>query len=422
MLNRRSIVIIKRELKSKLFSKSFLIMTLLIPVFMVGMIGVQTFLMTYESDKGTKLLIVADSPTIARNAKIAFEKQRFIKEKYYIVTVDSLMNRDIDAYRKNEKANLLSEKLNGIVYLPDSALITKKAYYYSTNPNNMTVLNKISGTLNEVLVDYYFRDKKLAKEEISYARVNVDFDGYRVTENDKVEEEGYGNTVLAVLFTFFLYMSLLIIGTTMMRSVVEEKSNKIIEVLLSSVTSKDLMTGKILGSAITGVMQMTIWILPIIFVVTTSWFALPPKLILHINPIIFIYFILNYFVGLVTFLGLFAAVGAMFDNDQDAQSGVWPVTILIMIPFFIALSMQQNPENNIARVASLLPFSSIIVMPARVTMGIVPLWQIIISFTISIATMLMVFPLAGKVYRVGILWTGKKPSLKEVVQWIRYKY
>ncbi len=397
-------------------------MTLLIPVLLLGSIAFQTFLYTYDSDKGTKLLIVTQNPLIATRMQQTFNKLPYIKEGYYSLGFDSLQSQTITEFWKSKKKELLDNKLNGIVYVPDSALISKKILYYSTNPKNQTVLNKIRGTLNEVLVDYYFRDKNLGKEEISYARANIDFDGFLVTEKEHAEEEGYGNTILAMMFTFFLYISLLIIGTSLMRAVVEEKSSKIIEVLLSSVNSQELMIGKILGAAITGVLQMAIWLLPLIVLVSTTWFTLPDKLSMHVDATLILFFLVNYFVGLLTFLGLFAAVGAMFDSDQDAQAGVWPVTMLIMIPFFIALSMQQNPENLIAKVSSFLPFASLIVMPARMTMTVVPVWEFILSLVVSITTMILIFPLAGKIYRIGILWTGKKPSLAEVFKWLKYKY
>lgn len=422
MFNRRSMVITRRELRSRLFSKSFILMTLLIPVLLLGSIAFQTFLYTYDSDKGTKLLIVTQNPLIATRMQQTFNKLPYIKEGYYSLGFDSLQSQTITEFWKSKKKELLDNKLNGIVYVPDSALISKKILYYSTNPKNQTVLNKIRGTLNEVLVDYYFRDKNLGKEEISYARANIDFDGFLVTEKEHAEEEGYGNTILAMMFTFFLYISLLIIGTSLMRAVVEEKSSKIIEVLLSSVNSQELMIGKILGAAITGVLQMAIWLLPLIVLVSTTWFTLPDKLSMHVDATLILFFLVNYFVGLLTFLGLFAAVGAMFDSDQDAQAGVWPVTMLIMIPFFIALSMQQNPENLIAKVSSFLPFASLIVMPARMTMTVVPVWEFILSLVVSITTMILIFPLAGKIYRIGILWTGKKPSLAEVFKWLKYKY
>jgi len=205
-----------------------------------------------------------------------------------------------------------------------------------------------------------------------------------------------------------------------MQSVIEEKNNRIVEVLLSSVKSKELLTGKILGSAITGVLQMTIWLSPVIIVALTGWIKLPFEIIFNISIFQAFYFILNFFVGLIIFLGLFAAVASIFDNVQDTQSAMFPLIMLIMIPFFITISLIKNPTNSLAKIASMFPFSSIIVMPARMALVDVPVWQFLVSFTVNVITLILIFPIAGKIYRVGILKTGKKPGLAEVIRWVRH--
>jgi ABC-2 type transport system permease protein len=115
-------------------------------------------------------------------------------------------------------------------------------------------------------------------------------------------------------------------------------------------------------------------------------------------------------------------MGAIFDNPQDAQSGMWPVMMLIIIPFLIAISMMQNPNSPIANITALLPFTSVMVMPVKMTLIEVPLWQLGFSILVNIATIFLVFPIAGKIYRIGILRTGKKPKWSEVVKWLKYKY
>ena len=115
-------------------------------------------------------------------------------------------------------------------------------------------------------------------------------------------------------------------------------------------------------------------------------------------------------------------IGSIFENAQEAQSGMWPVLMLIMIPFFIAISMSKNPANPIAEVASMFPFASIIVMPARLTLVDVPFWQILLSILVTVATIFAIFPIAGKIFRVGIMMSGRKPKWSEVVKWLKYKY
>jgi len=115
-------------------------------------------------------------------------------------------------------------------------------------------------------------------------------------------------------------------------------------------------------------------------------------------------------------------VGSIFETAQEAQSGMWPILMLIIFPFFIAMSMVKNPANPLAQIASMFPFASIIVMPARMTLMDVPMWQFFLSIVVSIATIFAIFPIAGKIFRVGILRTGKKPKWSEVIRWLKYKY
>lgn len=422
MFNKRVLAVIKRELKIKLFSRTFIIMTLLIPVFMFGIIAIQALLYSYSGEQNPKLILLTESDSLSKNLQKEFSQQPFVKNGSYSILYETVQKKYFDKKFNEIKPDLLSEKLTGIVFVPDSALINKNIQYYSTNPNNLALFNKIKPTINKTLIDNYFAHKKLSKKEIDFAREDVDITGFRVSKEKNVEEEGTGNIILLFLFTFLLYMSLIFTGQMTMNSVVEEKNNKIVEVLLSSASSMELMTGKIMGTAIIGLIQMAIWISPVVLVVSTTWFTLPPEVTLQLNPWYFFYFLLNYLIALITFVGLFASVGAIFDNPQDAQSGIWPLLLLIMIPFFIALSMQSNPQSPIAKVAAFFPFASLIVMPGRLTMIEVPFWQIIVSLIINTAVMFSIFPLAGKIYRVGILITGKKPKWSEVVKWLKYKY
>jgi ABC-2 type transport system permease protein len=372
---------------------------------------------SFSDDKDPKLVFISGSESISEVLKSSFADSDDLRIEYEIGSATKLEERINEL-----KPQLIDGSLTGIVFIPESALNDKKVRYYSTNPKNNSLFSRINPTLNSALTNLYFSGKNLTQEDIDYARNRIDIAGFRVSKDDKIEEEGYGNLIALFLFTFLLYMSLLFTGQMTMNAVVEEKNNRIVEVLLSSASSDDLMAGKILGTAITGLVQMAIWLLPVMLLVSTSWFALPSSLTLNLDMLYILYFLLNYLVALITFVGLFAAVGAIFDNPQDAQSGVWPPMLLIIIPFFIALSLQANPQNPIGRIASYTPFASLIVMPARLTMLEIPFWQLALSWVVNITVMLSVFKLAGKIYRVGILITGKKPKWSEVIKWVKYKY
>lgn len=420
MFNYRIVALLKRELREKILSKTFILMTLLLPLFMFGLLAFQTFLYTYNNEESSKLLIVSEIPALIQNMQNDFAKLQVVKSGKYKISFETINRKKLENKLDEMKSDLLNDKLTGIVFIPESATKDKKVEYYSKSPTNNDLFSKISGTINQSLVDNYFRDKQLSTEDIEYARQRVDFNGFRISADKKIEETNSGARIISLVFAFLLYFSMMFIGMMMMRSVIEEKNSKIVEIVLSSVNSRELMVGKIIGTALTGLLQMVIWMLPIIIVISSSWFMIPPEYIPNVSIGQILYFLLNYFIGLITYLGLFAMVGSIFDNDQDAQSGIWPIMMLIMIPFFISISISRNPNSLLANISSLLPFSSIIVMPARMSLIDIPIWQFVLSVIINIATMLLIFPVAGKIYRVGILLTGKKPQWSEVIKWLKY--
>jgi len=422
MFNFRMKGLLRRELKEKLFSKTFIIMTIALPVLMFIIIGVQTLIMTYEGDENTKLELVTESPELLNSFKEELEGLPFVKNNYYNFSYETKSRPDLMKYLNEKKPDILNEELTGIFFISDSAKSTKEIEYYAKAPNNATLNQKLNWHFNKVLVNTYFLGTDLSEDDLTFARKRVDFKGYKISKDEEIEEEGYGGLILSYLFTFLLYISLIMMGQMTMQSVMEEKNSRVIEVLLSSVSSRELMTAKIFGASVTGVLQMAVWLIPIVLVSFTTIFALPAEININVSPGLIVYLLFNFFLGLITFLGLFAMVGSIFENAQDAQSGMWPILMLIMIPFFIALSMAKNPGNPIAVVSSMLPFASIIVMPARIAIADVPLWQFIVSIVVSIITIIAIFPIAGKIFGIGILRTGKKPKWSEVMRWLKTSY
>jgi ABC-2 type transport system permease protein len=420
MFNYRVAAIIKRELKEKLFSKAFIVMTLLIPglIFVFG--GIQALLYSTDSKNLTFDFVVEKNELVSAFQK-EFAETKFVKNQGYSFNYLSMTRDEFKTHLETKKDVLLKEQITGIYYVPATALTDKKIEYYSKSPQNISLNRELDGPINKVLLDSYFSNKLLSTDELSFARRGVDFTGFKVSKDEEISEAGYGNLIIAYAFTFLLYISLLMMGQMTMQSVIEEKGNKIIEVILSSVSSKELMTGKILGASITGGAQMVVWLLTIVGVSSSALLALPKEITLSVQPDLVLFVIVNFFIGLVMFTGLFATLGSIFDNPQDATSGTMPLMMLIIIPFFIALSMMENPNKPYAEIASLVPFASIIVMPARMSLIEVPLWQQLLSIALNLVTILAIFPFAGKIYSIGILWTGKKPKWSEVVKWIKTK-
>lgn len=421
MLNYRILAVIKRELRERLFSKAFIAMTLLIPGLIVVIFGVQALLYSTES-KNLRFELITEDPDLISNFQKEFNESDFVTKKNYIFNYSSMLRETFKDYLNQKKQQIIDENLTGIIFIPATALKDKKIEYYSKSPQNISLSRELEGPINKVLIDSYFMNRTLSKDELNFARKGVDFAGFKVSQGENIKEEGYGNLILAYAFTFLLYMSLLLIGQMTMQSVIEEKGNRIVEVILSSVSPRELMIGKILGASITGVVQMAVWMLTIMAVASSAWLTLPEDIVLELDPNVIIYVLINFFIGLILFIALFATVGAIFDNPQDASSGTIPIMMLIIIPFFISMSIMENPNKPYAEIASLFPFASVIVMPTRMTLIEVPLWQLIAAIVINTLTTIAIFPVAGKIYRVGILRTGKKPKWSEVIKWLRYQY
>lgn len=419
MINYRILAVIKRELREKLMSKAFIIMTLLMPLFMFGIMGFQVLMGLYQGDKGTKVEIITESSDLTTEYKKVFSNLSFVKDGSWTLSYNTVSDKNLKDYINSRKSELLSNKLTGIIFIPQKAFEDKNVDYYAKTPNKLTIYEKMNGPINNVLIDQYFLEKALTPEELNFARRSVKFNNFKVTKEEKFEEQGIGNMILAFIFAFLLYMSLLMSGTMTMTSVLEEKASKVVEVLLSSVSSRELMAGKILGSSITTLVQMIIWLLPLIVLMTTSWITLPDNFQFDISFGYLIYFLINFFLGVLIFQGLFAMVGAIFNDAQESQQGMFPVLMLVLIPFFISFTMLRNPDNQIAVIASYVPFATIMVMPCRFALVDMSFIQPLISCLINLITLAVIFPVAGKIYRVGILRTGTKPTWREVIRWVR---
>ena len=419
MFNRRTLAIIKRELRMKLFSKSFILMTLLVPLFMIMIFSIQYFVQSMSEEQRSDLIIISDSDEILNKVQDEIFQTASFKSGELSSRIEKTELNGFNQKLDEVKSDLITQRITGVVFIPSTSLQSKQIEYYSSNPNNSSLFYKIKPSINKALVEIYFSGKQLTQDEIKFARKDVEINGFRISSDEKVAQEGYGNRIAMVLFTFLLYMALLFSGSMTMNAVVEEKSNKIVEVLLSSASSTELMAGKIFGTVIVELIQMVIWLSPVVLLISTSWFFIPQEFMPQMSIGYILYFLFNYALALITYVALYATVGAIFDNPQDAQSGVWPLLMLIMIPFFIALGLESNAQTSFAIIASLFPFAALIVMPARMILVEVPLWQILLSSLINIVVLIGIFKLAGKIYRIGILLTGKKPKWSEVIRWLK---
>jgi ABC-2 type transport system permease protein len=451
-------VIIKREYSTRVRKKSFIIMTLLAPVLMAALFVLPTLLMMNQDKQFKKIAMVGDGAAVFKNAITNTKDAQY-------VYLDNVNMNDL-------KKNFEQAGYYGILYIsPIVSSVPNAIQLFSKKQPPIDLLEHIEGSLEkeierQKLLGYNIKD---LDEILKSVRTKVSVQTIKVDESGKTTETSTGIAMaVAYLGGFLMYMLVFMFGSQVMRGVIEEKTSRVVEVIVSSVKPVQLMMGKILGIALVGLTQFLIWILltgVIVGVVKTVVLGktnvtqvtqMIPQSVLsgdqtqtaaqgtsvtpaaQVNPqytqflkmfdnamnqdwlLIITSFIFYFITGYLLYASVFAAIGSAVDSETDTQQFMLPVTIPIILGLFVAIGTMQNPESSISFWFSMIPLTSPIVMMARIPFG-VPGWQIALSMVIMIITFLAFVWMAAKVYRTGILMYGKKSSWKEMWKWLRYK-
>jgi len=408
-------IVIQREYLTRVKKKSFIILTILMPILFTGMIFGTGFLSTI-SDKEEKVIVVADETgeyfPVLKNT----DQYHFIEGKTGFA--DFRKNSNEPIYATLSITGDLLKNPDAITLISDKQLVGSAE-------------NTITSQLNE-----YLSDKKIdsyqipnLKEIIKDSKVNLKIKAIKTNETGKeTPNSAQFASGIGIVFTFLIYLFILAYGAMVMQGVMEEKTNRIVEVIVSSVKPFDLMMGKLIGIGLVGLTQFGIWALVFLGAgfsgVTLSGsadlFQMMKGLFASVNMVeICSYFILFFIGGYLMYASIFAAIGAMVSSQEDTQQYIQPITILIIFAFIAGTSSMKNPDGPLAFWTSLIPFTSPIVMMVRVPFG-VPWWQMLLSIALLFITVILIVKLAAKIYRVGILMYGKKPSYGEIVKWLKY--
>lgn len=441
-------LIVKREYLAKVRNKSFVIMTFLSPILMVGMILLIAYL-TELNDSEKRVIAVLNESDFFSNEFLSNETTSFVN--YRNIPLEEA------------KDSTMSMGYHGLVFVPDEStleLVSKRAFFYSKDAPNTTVLESLERIFKERLKQERLRELGISSSE--YAEMDASFQMNISTFDGQQNLKGI-NEIKAIIgggFGYLIMMFIIIYGGFVMRSVIEEKTSRIIEVIISSVKPFDLMLGKIIGTSLAGITQFGIWIVSgtILLVVSMAIFDIDPSVVsgtgtippigpgsnaeipsvdatmqlyakelFDIPWLLLITFFLVYFVlGYLIYSSIYAAIGAAVDNETDTQQFIFPIILPLMLAIYVGFfSVFSNPHGPIAVGFSLFPLTSPIVMMMRLPGGIgdggVPIWQLVSSILILLATFIGIVWLAAKIYRVGILMYGKKPSYKELFKWLKYQ-
>jgi ABC-2 type transport system permease protein len=436
------IAIIKKEYREIVKKKSFIISTVLTPLLMAAFMFLPVMLM--KMGKGEKTIQVADysnfifeamvqagkAPAanqvtpkgqkadfnrdfLAKNTPAESSKLKFIKIATNGLTPDELLERNIQAIRE--------KKIDGFLLIPPTIKKDRKLFYYSGNISDFDTNSYIKAVIRTVVSRQILIEKQINPEIVNEATRDIDFETIKVKKEGTAKSSAGIEYMMSLFMLAILFSILMGYGQLIMRGVLEEKNSRIIEILISSTDTQHIFYGKIIGIGLAGLTQVAIWFLFGMALVGKFSMGLDSGILNFLTLEIGVYFIIFFLLGFFMYAILFSIVGAAVNTDQEAQQFAAPISYLLIIPFVMGIMVTQSPNSTVAVVSSFIPLFTPTLMFMRITVSPPPLLQILSAISLSLVFILFLAWLGAKIFRVGILMYGKKPSLGEILRWIRTK-
>jgi ABC-2 type transport system permease protein len=421
--------VIRREYLERVRTKAFWIATFIVPGFFLIYMAIQ--ITAIKKTSGERRIAVVDTtgrlaPALA--TELASREDALRREKpgtrgiHWIVEprpITGSLEQTKEALRKE----VLDEKIYGYLVLDPALLEKDRAEYYSISISEFVALKQMDEAINLTLLRRKIEDRRLPPSLGKELERRVDLKTWKVTTKGVTEEKGAG-ILAALVFMIIMYSTFIMYGFQNLRGVIEEKTNRIVELVIASVRPIELMLGKIVGIGLVGLTQYLVWslvamnlsILGIAGMMAAGESGAPTIPLSMIG-----YFILFFLLGYFLYASIYTALGAPFNTDQEAQQLSMIPTMLIIGGMAVYPAVMNNPNGPIAVGASLFPFTAPLIMYLRTAVAEPPGWQIALSIVILILATIGMAWFAGRIYRVGILMYGKKPTIPEILRWVRYK-
>mgnify|MGYP000415644891 FL=1 len=402
----RILNIMKWEFMVRFRSKMFLISLFMPLIFMVFSI-IPAMLMDKGGDSEVKVGIVNHAEHIASKFKNNIgNKYQFDdgKPKYWIFDYENF---------DEAKTALQKKTIDAIMVIPAGIMDTSKSKYFARSLSNFKVIDELRNTLSHTVILQRMENQGVAVEMAESISKRVKMDTFEVNKEGKLTE---GNELMVLLgpffFVFLLVMAIFINGQLLLRSVIEERTNRMVEILLSTVSARELMTGKILGLGSLGMVQILFYLsIGVIFGMVKGIEIVRFDEL----PILFIYFLTGYFF----FASIYATLGTLFDNEQDAQQSMTIVSIIAMVPLMGSFYFMANPTALVTKILSFVPPMTPFMMILRISSDAAEPWEIAATVVLMIVSVWGMMTLAGKIFRTALLMYGKRATLPEIWRWIR---
>ena len=438
------VTVIKREYMTRVKSKGFIASLFLMPVLMCGLVLLSSFLALMEdkTKEMRKLAVIDETGEVFDQMQEAIVKHRTFQHKGELVYQVHRETATTEEEKTALQERVRTKKLYAYLEIPEDVFANGQVRFYARTSTNFNIQNALRRIISDIVRDKRFAESGYSRREVSRLMRAVGFNAYAV-KSSKAKDGGAkvesaietGTRIgLGYILVFVLYMFVLIYANSIMRSVLEEKTTRIVEVIISSVKPHQLLLGKLVGVCSVCLTMFAIWgifgvllvmnIKPILGIFGID--SLPIQFIQVIGAIkassggVLTYFFIYFIIGFFMYSTLYAVVGAICSSEEEAQQTGGPLTILIVVPFVLMFQLFRIPDSTLSVLLSHVPFFSPILMFMRINVLMPPLWEILLNILVMCATVLLVTLISGKIYRIGILMYGKRPTLGQLWQWARY--
>ena len=421
------LMVIRREYLDRVRKKSFWVGILLFPLIMALLMGAPMLMMAMAAPEEKRIAVVDATgrllPWIERG--VADEKLGNGRPEYRLDAVPLPAAGELAALRKQQEARVAADELFGVLWIGADPDAKGAIQFFTRKVGNIEAAEELRTSIGDAVTALRFERGSVGipPERLREMTRRVDVETFQVSEEGRTTRKGFLETWLGtMMFVMVLYMSLLLYGIAVMRGVLEEKTTRVVEVLLGSLTPDQLMIGKILGVGLVGLTQIGSYVVLAVIarLLMSGGSSMASGIVSDaFTPEKMAYFVIFFVIGYFMYTALFAIVGAVCNTEQEAQNLQSPVVFCLAIPLLAALYFVNNPDSTPAVVASLIPIFTPMVMYMRISVLTPPFWQIALSIVLLLATTWLFFRAAAKVFRIGILMYGKRPTIPEILRWAR---
>jgi len=410
--------LVRREYIERVRTKSFVIGTVLGPLLMGGLTLIPGILMS-RGGKPLRVAVVDASGQLAAPVEAALAQKELNGKKRFILEPPG--PGTVEEREKRLKDGVLEGKLDGFLVLPQEALKTSQMSYYGKNVSNVVDLGMMDSAVEQTLIALRLNAAGVSPDKVKDVTRRLQVKRVRVSDTGEREDRG-ASTILALILLMMLYVTVLMWGQLLLTSVIEEKTSRVVEVMAASVSPSSLLASKLLGVGAAGLTQFLVWALSLLAfslagagMMAASGMKMP-----EVSPLLLGGLLVYFLLGFLLYSALFAAVGACVNTSQEAQGLAFPVMMPLIAGVMMFPMIMQAPDSPVSVVLSLIPFFTPLLMFLRIAILTPPMWQIALSVALTGLTIAVVLWVAARIYRVGILMYGKRPTFPEILRWIRH--